>query len=364
MTIKTISKEQAFLSIFNAFKWLIDNGLNNHKIEWLGEYPLLIINSPRDIFLTFQFLSHPHEEVDRKLIAFDPITHTTFLDNYESVKTLFKKEQFIAFAYLDAPYYSQYYERKFLLPQQEEIKKLFKEKYDSEDVIIIRSDNIYSNGDNSIKESITNLISARFFMLNGYMTLGDIGSGPDVIAFKINLMKELIKRGFIGKGTSISQLATLRVFGKPKENYIGDISDEEIVAIETESVSPKSGIKQLKKGYNNPQFSSMEFLDRKVLAVPFFNQRIEDIDVLTYDINNLEYRKCNKTLVISDFWRNKKIEYINQLHSTIKTMLLANLTFDETVSMISTNSLTMFQVLQKIQEIEVEKILDKVESII
>lgn len=357
-----ITKQQAFQAIFNAFKWLINNGLNNHKIEWLGEYPLLIISSPRDIFLTVKYIGP--EEIDRKLITFDLVTYETFLDNYESVKTLFEKGQFIAFTYLDAPYYSQHYERKFLLPQNEEIKKLFKEKYDSEDVIIIRSDNIHSNGDNSIKESLTNLISARFFMLNGYMVLGDIGSGPDVIAFKTNLLKELRKRNFIGKGASVSQLATLRVFGKVKENYREDISNEEIIAIESESVNPESGIKQLRNGYKPERFSSTEFFDRKVLTTPFFNQRLKDIDVLTYDTNNFEYQKSDKMCTISDFWKNKKLEFVNELHSTIKTMLLANLTFDEITSMISTKSLTMFQVLQKIRKIEIEKILDRIESVI
>jgi len=42
---------------------------------------------------------------------------------------------------------------------------------------------------------------------------------------------------------------------------------------------------------------------------------------------------------------------------------MANLTFDEITSVISTRSLAMFHVLQEIQKIEMEKILDKLESV-
>jgi len=49
-------------------------------------------------------------------------------------------------------------------------------------------------------------------MLKGYIILWDIGSGSDIIAFKIPLMEKLRERGFIGIGATISQLATLRVF--------------------------------------------------------------------------------------------------------------------------------------------------------
>ncbi len=355
-----ITKQQALQAIFNAFKWLTDNGLRDYSVEWLGEYPLLKVCRPRDILMTLEFLT------DTKLTTFDPITYETFVDNYESVKSLFQDEQHIAFTYLEAPYDSPHYERKFLLPQADKISKLFNERYGSGKPRIVRADNIQSQGGNSIKESITNLISAIFLMLKGYMVRGDIGQGPDVIGFKTDVVKQLAERGFIEKEATLSQLSTIRVFGHVKERQRWDDSPEEITGIETESVNPKRGMTQLRSGYSNEPFRSTEFFDGKVLAVPFFTETLDDLDVLTYDDSDgIDYRRASKTFPMSSSAKEKKTSFINDhLHSAVRTMLLANLTVDEIRSMISARSLTMFQLLHEMQELEIEKILDKIEGVV
>lgn len=355
-----IGQKDAFQAIFNAFQYLIKNGLINHKIEWLGDYPLLTITSPRDIYLTFLIL-----DIERNWQPFEFITNQSFFDYYEdeNVNDIFNNNRFIAFIYLDAPYYSDYY-KKQLAPQQEEIKKLFKKKYGLENLNIIQSDNLYKDGTNSIRESITNLFVVRFFMLKGYMVREDIGSGPDVLAFKVKLLEELRERNFIGKGASISQLATLRTFGKLNEKYKQKVSNEEIIAIETEANYPRQGIDQLIKGFRGKPFDYMNWLDKKVLAAPFFGEKLEALDLLTYNSSEFKYVKCTEKYHLLDFDKSLKFEYLKKLNNDIKKMLLTNLSFDEIISMISTKSLTLYQVLQKIPKIKLEKVLDKVESII
>lgn len=359
-----LGRRKAFQAIFNAFKWLADNKSCNHKVEWLDDYPLLATSFPRDAFLNLRFLCHPSNHSDERSATVGPLTYAAPTRSQGLTERLIEKGRFVAFTYLDTPFHSQDLRRQILLRQQEAIRDSFKKNHDPENLVVVRSDTLQSNGSNSIKESITNLICAKFFMSNGYMLLEDVGSGPDLIAFKTSILEELRARGFMGRGASVSQLASIRAFGKVIENYKENVSNEEIIAIESESISPQSGMKQLRDGYEGDRFSYMGFFDRRVLAVPFFNQGLKGLDVLTYDTKGIQYQKRDEAPVTTDFWRSKKLAFIGELHNLVKGMLLLNLAFDEIRDMISGRPLTVYQVLQEIPKLEMGIVLDKIEAVI
>jgi len=359
-----LDRRRAFEAIFNAFKWLADNKSHDHKVEWLDDYPLLATGSPRDAFLNFQFLCHPSKEADERSVTIGPFAYARLARSTGLFERLVDKGRFVAFTYLDTPFHSQDLRREILLRQQAAIRDLFKKNHDSEDLLVVRSDTLQSNGKNSIKESITNLIAAKFLMSNGYMVLEDVGSGPDLIAFKTNLLEELRARGFIGRGASVSQLATIRTFGKATDIYREDCPNEEIIAVESESINPQSGIKQLKGEFSSQGYLYMGFFDRRVLATPFFYRPLKGLDVLTYDANGIQYRACGNVHAASNFWKSKKEWFVKQLYSSIREVLLLNLTFEEIKSMISSKPLTMYEVFQGIPNLETIRILDKIESIL
>ncbi|WXG46891.1 MAG: hypothetical protein WED05_09580 [Candidatus Atabeyarchaeum deiterrae] len=302
-----LNRRTALLAMYNAFKWLADNGSENHKVGWLGGFPLLTAVSPRDALLALQFLCIPSKRSNNRMTAVEPSNNPTLVGDCETINQLADKARFISFTYSDATCCFQDHKNLPALRQQKEtIEKLFTSEHDSDSILIYRSDNLHSNGCNSIRESITNLIAAEFFMSKGFMVLEDTGSGPDLIAFKTKLLEELRERRYIGKGASLSQLATIKAFGKVSSNYKEEVTSDEIIAVESESVSPQSGIKQLREGYGSERFSYMGFFDRRVLAVPFFDLRPKGLDVLTYHADCLQYRKFDAGSVTTDFWRSKK----------------------------------------------------------
>jgi hypothetical protein len=359
---RRLGRRTAFQSIFNAFRWLADRGSTNHRANWLGDYPLLISGSPRNAFLAFEFLCRPSEQREEPTIAVGPTDYVTFINTNGSSEGSSLKEGFVALTYLEAQRGPGDLGIGSLLQQQEQIRQLFKEKYGSEHVLMLRSDNLHSNGDNSVRESITNLICAEFFMLKGYMVLADCGSGPDLIAFKTKLVDQLRERKFIGQGASISQLATIRAFGRETGGCRESDAGEEVIAVETESVNPQKGVEQLRNGYGSERFSYLGFFDRKVIAAPFLSQRYKDLDVFTYDTSGIEYWGCDKDHPASDFWRSKKLQFMKEVHESMKVMLLMNLTHDEIARTVSSKPLTTYAMLQEAMSLEISGILDMIEG--
>jgi hypothetical protein len=359
---KKLGRRAAFQGIFNAFRWLADKGSAGHRANWLGGYPLLVAGSPRNAFLAFEFLCRPSKQTEGTTIAVGPTEYTALINTKGSSEGPSHKEGFVALTYLEAPRKCGDAESGSLSRQEQQVRELFKEKYGSKDVLVVRSDNLHSNGDNSIRESITNLICAEFFMSKGYMVLSDCGSGPDLIAFKTKLVDELRDRKFIGQGASVSQLATIRAFGKVAGGHKEDNAGDEVIGVETESVNPQKGVKQLRNGYDSQRFSYMGFLDRRVLAAPFLSRRQEGLDVFTYDTSGVEYWGCDEPCPASDFWKYKKIQFIKELEESVKTMLLMNLTYHEIASMVASKPLTAHTALQETANLGIHRILDKIEG--
>ncbi len=361
---RKLGRRAAFQGIFDAFRWLTDNSSTSHTASWLGGYPLLRASSPRNAFLAFEFLCRPSKQTEGTTIAVGPTDYTAIINTKGSSEGPHHKEGFVALTYLEAPRNFGDTESGSLPRQEEQVRELFKEKYGSEGVLVVRSDNLHSNGDNSIRESITNLICAEFFMSKGYMVLADCESGPDLIAFKAKLVDELRSRKFIGLGASVSQLATIRALGKVVGGHKEVNAGDEVIAVETESVNPQKGVKQLRNGYDSQRFSYMGFLDRRVLAAPFLSRRQKGLDVFTYGTSGVEYWECNEACVASDFWKSKKLQFMNELEESIKTMLLMNLTYHEIAAMVSSKPPTAHTTLQEAANLGIDRILDKVESVI
>jgi hypothetical protein len=361
---KKIGRKVALKALFSAFKWFAENGACSHRVEWLGEYPLLSTRCPRDTLHILRFLCCDRDDAVSDGVVQGSVGFAVPANNRESAKRLIGKQQFVSFTYLDNSSQLQDSDDSALLNQELTIRELFRQRYDPENLLLVRSDNLHTNGYNSIKESITNLIAAEFFISKGYMVLEDAGSGPDVIAFKSTLLNMLRERRFIGKGASMSELAAIRAFGRVGQSQRGYDAKDEIIAVESESVSPRRGIIQLRGGYDSDRFAYLGFFDRRVLAVPFLNQGATDFDILTYDANGIEYRESPSASPARDFWRSKKLSFLDELHSSMRAMLLLNLTFEEIASMVSSGPTTALEVIYEGSRISVEKILDKIESVI
>ncbi|WXG44397.1 MAG: hypothetical protein WED04_10245 [Promethearchaeati archaeon SRVP18_Atabeyarchaeia-1] len=361
---RRVSRKTAFEALFGAFRSLTEGGSLRQRIEWLGEYPLLAIASPRETLHAFQSLCSPSLEDGDVSGAPDPMLSAIIGRDHDSIRRLLEGEHFVAFSYLESKTGSLTKRCETLSEQQQAIRELFREKYGSGLATVVRSDNLHSNGYNSIRESVTNLISADFFMSKGYMTQGDTGSGPDVIVFKTSLVNELRERRFIGTGASILELAAIRALGKVHETFKDGAAEDEVIAVESESVSPLKGIGQLGGGYGSRAFAYMGFFDRRVLAAPFLSQGAANLDILTYGPHGIEYRASGKTNPASDFWKSKKSAFIRALHDSMKATLLLNLDFEEISSMISRRPPTARQVLREMPTLKLEKILDKIESAI
>jgi hypothetical protein len=359
---RRLRRRQAFQGISNAFRWLTEKGSRGHKVEWLGGYPLLIAGSPRNAFLAFEFLCRPSEQEERSTVAIGPMEYVAMTKANGSALGSSLKGGFVTLTYLESPRGPGVAASKSLLEQQDEVRQLFREKYRSEHVLAVRSDNLQSNGDNSIKESITNLICAEYFMSKGYMVMADCGSGPDLIAFKSKLVDQLRERRLIGQGASVSQLATIRAFGRDVSSCLGSDVSEEVIAVESESVNPRNGVMQLRNGYDSDRFSYMGFFDRRVLAAPFLSQRKRDLDVFSYDLDGIEYWRCDEDRLASNFWRGKKLQFLEEIHESIRAMLLMNLTRDEVAHMVSAESLTTLATLREAMKLETDKIIDAVEN--
>jgi hypothetical protein len=361
---RRVSRRTAFQALFNSFNWLTHNASCDHSVEWLGEYPLLSARSPRNAFNIFRFLCNDTKDAADADLNSNAVVSATLLSDLELAKRLSGKIQYVAFTYLDSNHTSHDSGEPTISNQQNAIRDLFRPTHKIEDLLLVRSDNLHTNGYNSIREGITNLIAAEFFMSRGYIVLEDTGSGPDVIAFKSSVVNMLKERRFIGKGASMHELAAVGAFGKVNENCKDDTLEEEIIAIESESVSPKTGISQLRGGYCSKRFAYMGFFDSRVLAAPFLNSGATSFDVLTYGANGVEYWEANKSGSASGFWISKKRAFLEELHNSMKAMLLLNLTFEEIVEVVSGRPSTMAQVLREIPRLHIEKILDKVEGIL
>jgi hypothetical protein len=361
---RKLGRRVAFQGIFNAFGWLTDNGSEGHTASWLGGYPLLSAGSRRNALLAFEFLCRPLRIAEGTTIAVGPTDFAALVQTNVSSEEFSRKEPFVALTYLEASHNRRENGRGSLLWQEEQVRELFKETYGSEHVIVVRSDDLHSNGDNSIKESVTNLICAEFFMSKGYMVLADCGSGPDLIAFKSKLVDEIRDRKFIGQGASVSQLATIRAFGKVAGSHKEHSAGDEVIAIETESVNPQKGVKQLRNGYESQRFSYMGFFDRRVLAAPFLSYRQKGLDIFTYSTSGVEYWGADDACTASDFWKSKKLQFMKEIEESLKTMLIMNLTYQEIASMVSSKPSTTRAALRYAANLGIDRILDKIESVV
>ncbi len=356
-----IKKEDALSAIYRAFNCLKDQGLANHEIKWVGEHLLLTIGkSPKDVLTTWKFLTHPSKQVsDALTTGFEFGSYKSLTDNYGSVKELFEKEQHVAFAYIGGSYTEPTINKKL-----QQVKEETRKCSGIQDVVAVHANNPDSKGNNSIAESITNLIAARFLMLKGYMIFGPSASGPDLIALKTNILNTLREMHIIGRGSTIHELSTITTLGRTPEAYQEEINKEEIIAVETESIYPEQGISQLEGDYKSePYRHHMEIFDKRVLAVPFYHQFTkqaqENLDVLTYDNSDLGWiERKKKDWATPDYLKDIRSKLMGDLLSEINQALLANLNLDEILAIIPGKPQTLSQLLSKLKEIELSRILE------
>ncbi len=352
-----IRKKDALPAIHGAFDWLIRDGLTNHRIEWLGDYPLLRVSSPRDVFLTFEYLAY---DQNLKLETVEHASERTFNDVYDEIRGTLEKEQFIAFSYMGEF-------KNTLDTQSKEIRELFKSAYGADQTVHVLVSNSSAQAGMSIVESITNLIAARFFMLKGYLVRGDVGYGPDVVAFDAEFVRELRELGMVGECASLETLATLRKLGISQRRQDSKESDkrEQIIAVESQAHNIDEGIRQLHPGgYGSKVIPSVDFFDRKVLAAPFFHEKLDDIAVLTYDKEGITYyEEQQRKEITNQFDLDRKAEFLDSLKSQAKALLVANLTVQEILELTGSKSTSIFELLRSRSNMPWSSVLEKVYSV-
>lgn len=355
-------------AIFGAFKWLERNGLEDYKVVNFYNYPLIITENPRKILLNDIVLNNSlaktplnsakHEEVKNLEVVTGglpcswELEKPTFLDRWwkdKEVREYFKK-QFLCFIAAN-----EKEERKIIY----ELTKHFETEYKNEWNLKIINCHHKVNNCVSISEQVTQLISSLFFMLKNYFLFPADASGPDIKAYRLKFIEELKKDGIVSNRSFLQELAMIRFFGLFEEKNIIPIDNEKIIVIEVESWNPNSGLKQLREGYESDDYK-YSFWNEAVLAVPFYNETHEDISVLTYNSDGIQYYESSKDWCRSrDLW----IKHIEKIREGIKHSLFSNFYFDELLAMISPiNSLTICEVFQKIKNIEYSRIISEIKN--
>lgn len=310
-----------------------------------GKIPIVSSTDPRTIFTflwtlgSLDYLYWPDttnqfgpgvEQIIRNLTSLQ-LFYSLVGKSTKNLPTAYLKFE-VAFVYYGLPLTDSYAKKKLT---DEQVNPLIESLDEDEkrSLWIVRADNPIS-GDSSnpppcsIRESITNLIATLYYTLRGYAILSDIGSGVDLIPFKIKETSVLQEKSIFDSGL-IEQLRLTKAFGSPvsKEIVIRDSNqpEEEILAVETESWKPSSGISQLKGGFVDWWFSRHGYpakpFDRAVLACPCFNNTLEDIDVLTYDENGIRLNRSSKENYATGVRDHDREQGLNYFRRSIKREL-------------------------------------------
>lgn len=352
-----IDKKRALNAIYGALDWLIRHGLTGHQLEWLGEeYPLLRIDSPRDILVADDFLTFGSEQPSTTTALYG-----TFRDRFGDQRAHFAKPLYVAFTF-------KQYGVGDRVPQKEEVTRLFRERYGSGNFLVEPS-NWHTNAAESVKEEVTNFIAARYFILQGYLVASEnlFGGGPDLLAMKSELVKQLIENGLMRKGADIQELSTLWNLGRVAHENIPEPYELELIAVESEGVNPKGGITQLLNGYSGNVAVSTRFFDRRVLAVPFTQTldgfQLDDLEVLVYDEGGegIQFPRSNgpRTIITDPFWQRQRLDFVDTIHHKMTMRLVDNFTVNGVLDLIPDKDPTILRMLELREQIGIGQVLPR-----
>lgn len=243
-------------------------------------------------------------------------------------------------------------------------------------------------------EELGELITMLYFRENGYIvqkplhTYGREGNNKpgvdDVAAWKSPVINKLRKRGFVGKGCHISELACLRWLGRlsSSSSEIEDQITKELILVEVKhsradaiSNSPSKGINQLLRAKKE------NVAGKLFICFPFHNKNVESIRA---DIMNAmpegpvvgSILFSDKGLHVNDsqvFPHQEMSSAIDEYENNLKKFLLNNFYFDEIVEMIrelglDTTGKGCEEVLQAIRseiyKMPIDWLLDKLEDVL
>jgi hypothetical protein len=244
-----------------------------------------------------------------------------------------------------------------------------------ESLWILRSDNPISSPSApcSISECITNLIATLYFSLRDYAIVSDIGTGPDLVPFKLRDLSTLRENSVFDKG--LVELIRLNKWRKNEStnnsnsspSFVSNKDEEpEVLAIETESWNPSAGIAQLKAKFVDTWFESHGFtaskpFDRAILAAPCFDQTLEDIDVLTYDKHGIKLNQSSKENYAAKVRQNKDAA-LSYFGRRIKRELLNFVRFKSVAQFSTLSDLPMFEldegISNFIDSVELQRLIE------
>lgn len=386
-----IPRKKINLALKNSFRELIKDGISGYELIDLNEeFFALRVTCPRHIWLNSIYLKGIKE--DEKTLSW-PYSNL-FIRQLKQKYSKFHEEEIVMTStmqksfldYVEDENLKEYFKEQYIVicspiehntkynpspstisKRKSEIRNIIHELFEKRG---LKTDNLnllftgVSSNRSVIDEDVGTFISCHFLKNKGYLVgRPPIWSGsksPDAYAFKSTVIEKLKERRFIDNGAFIEELATLRVSGKIKGSSCTNSVNSETMVIEVE---PTPYAKGRENGYGQLRLMSGNYLSRKnfdkgIWVAPFLNRGLKkDVDILTFDENGLSYTECKK--VFSSKERKKKV--LKEFEDNVKLMLLQNLYFDEILELIDVNSLTNYQVINKIADIGFDKVLDVLE---
>lgn len=385
-----ISMQKINLTLKNVFKELIKDGMKGYELIELDDFFALKITNPRYIWLNSIYLGDikPNSQIinlpsnglfirqseqtylpnfDEARKRFLPSSiQESFLDyvNDENLKEYFKEQFIVICSPID--YNSNGNPSKSTISKRtseirNKIHKLFEEKGLDKSKLTILFTGICANRP-VIDENIGEFITCHFLKNKGYFAgHPPVRSGskcPDAYGFKSDIIEKLKERGFVENGAIIEELSTLRYSGKIGVSSHNKSTNSETIVIEVEPApnASEGGYKQLRKMRGN--YLSLGNFDKGLLVAPFIKGQKRDVNILSFDEDGIEYTECKE--VFSNTEAKQKV--LKEFEETVKLLLLQNFYFDEIVELVNVKSLTTYQFINKISEIELDKILDVLEQ--
>jgi len=286
-----------------------------------------------------------------------PFVKRTFLDHWYENKHILKEPLFVKFVDFGG--------EKNTRKRKRIIKKELKEKgYDLSKILIVP---LYGR----IEENVGEFLSSLYFRYLGYISSCHLTPvtavrQPDLTCWKTPLLKKLREYGLVDGGAIVYELQMLRVFGKIRSKPDNSNNFYESVVIEVESDKPSKGIDQLLGYWKNIDNYKIGYVkkgnyDKCFLVAPSIKDYDKRVGILSFSEEGIYFKESPL------FETNEnKDKSIREMDNLFKWLLLTNLTFDEILDIIKYNGkpVTFFHILKEINEINVEKILDKLEEVI
>lgn len=371
MLLPQISWDRFSSGLKKSIDELIKSGLENVKVKTETNKQLCLeITSIKEYIVFLNAISriegdnkyplsyHLTREIDGLEVPFPILCGSTF-DYFLKNKELLQRPKFISFC--------RYPNRKD--PSQDSIKNY---KYDAKRELI---DNfglndldiilVVSKKGTEISEEMASLMSLLYFRNKGFMvTQYDeyhsqfVPGLPDQIYWRDPIVNELNERGLLSYGGTLAELTLCRFLGKQKSKTT-QVYRTGVIEIKNSVAGNSPAVTALLSRKAEGYYRKNGCFDEGIAYAPFDRKNHLGVGIFSFDEEGIYFQECP-----TNYSEQKNKErFLAEMKEVIKQTLIMNFTLDEILELTGKQS-SMFNVLKSLGEIEFEKIIDKVESIL